>query len=53
MQNITIGRYDNPEAVGGWVGWVEPADKSWILFIASDGSTKYYAAREENGGVLE
>ena len=52
MQDIHIGRYDNPEDVGGWAGWVEPADKSWILFIDEDGNTSFWPERDENGGVV-
>jgi hypothetical protein len=53
MQNIIIGRYDNPEKTGGWAGWIEPEDRSWILFIAADGTTKFYPLRDDTGGVIE
>ena len=33
MQNIHVKRYNKPEAVG-WLGTVEPEDRSWILFVS-------------------
>jgi len=52
MQNITIGRYDHPESVG-FSGWVEPEDRSWILFIKDDGSALFFPERDETGAVIE
>lgn len=52
MVNIHIGRYHDPSETGGWAGWVEPDDKSWILFIAEDGTVQFYSERDENGGVV-
>lgn len=38
MQNIHVNRYNH--YVGyrghGYLGWVEPEDRSWILFITKD-----------------
>ncbi len=52
MQDITIGRYNNPDKVGGWAGWVEPKDQSWILFIDKDGKTLFWPKRDKDGGVI-
>jgi len=53
MKNITIGRYSNPENVG-WLGWLEPDDRSWIVFVALDGTPTFYGKRDpDSGAVLE
>jgi hypothetical protein len=39
MQSIHIGRYEQPN---GFAGWVEPEDRSWVLFVATDGSATLY-----------
>lgn len=36
MPNIEVHRY--AERPAGWAGWLEPADRSWIMFIHEDGS---------------
>jgi hypothetical protein len=51
MQKIKIERYDNPEAAG-YQGYVEPEDKSWILYVALDGAPLFHAIRAEDGRVL-
>lgn len=51
MQKIKIERYDNPEAVG-YQGYVEPEDRSWILYVELDGTPLFYAHRADDGGVL-
>lgn len=52
VKDITIGRYDDPEKTGGWAGWVEPKDKSWILFIDKDNKTLFFPKRDETGGIV-
>jgi hypothetical protein len=53
MQNINVRRYENPEAVGGWAGWIEPDDRSWIAFIKTNGSAVFFLERDpETGAVL-
>jgi hypothetical protein len=51
MTNITIGRYaDNSH---GYDGWIEPADRSWIMFVRVDGHAEFYGDRDrETGAVL-
>lgn len=52
MGNITVGRYDDPASVG-YQGWIEPEDKTWAAFVASDGSPVVFLNRDqENGAVL-
>ena len=52
MGNITVGRYDYPGSVG-YQGWIEPDDRSWIMFVASDGSPAAFLNRDlETGAVL-
>lgn len=52
MPAITVSRYANPANVGGWLGVIEPADKSWIVFIDADGRPMLFPHRDENGGCI-
>jgi hypothetical protein len=53
MSNITIGRYDHESITKEYAGWVEPADKSWIIYTDADGTpTLFFAAREADGAVI-
>jgi hypothetical protein len=49
--NITVGRYDNPAEVG-YQGWVEPDDRSWVAFVASDGSPVVFLNRDKETGAV-
>jgi len=52
MQNIIIGRYSNPANIGFW-GWVEPQDRSWILFLpVDDGPPVVYPKRDKDTGAV-
>lgn len=52
MGNITVGRYDHPDSVG-YQGWIEPDDRSFIAFIANDGTPAVFLDRDpETGAVL-
>ena len=52
MQNIKVGRYSAPEILRFWQGWIEPEDKSWIMFVADDGSPTVFLNRDPvTGGV--
>ncbi len=44
--------YDEPEAVGGWLGAIEPDDESWIAFVDQGGHGLLWAQREADGGVI-
>lgn len=63
--NITIGRYhETPElrqfaeaqdaalVSDTWESWIEPEDRSWILFVGVDGTPAFFPNRDENGGVI-
>jgi hypothetical protein len=65
MANITIGRFpvptdseraETPEGVNWvsdtWESWIEPEDRSWILYVDRDGSPTFYVERDERGGVV-
>ena len=47
---LKVSTYEQPTA--GYVGYVEPEDRSWILFVAQDGGADFFGSRDENGGVL-
>lgn len=44
-------RYDDPVAVGGWLGAIEPEDESWIAFVATGGKVLLWTERDQEGGV--
>ena len=44
--------YDDPEAIGGWLGAVEADDESWICFVAVDGKALLWTARDVTGAVV-
>jgi len=52
MGNITVGRYDNPAEVG-YQGWIEPDDRSWVMFVGTDNVPAAFLNRDpETGAVL-
>lgn len=44
--------YADPDAVGGWLGVIEPDDGAWIAFVAMDGRTLLWTEREPDGAVI-
>lgn len=53
MTNITIGRYDHKSITKDYAGYVEPADRSWIIYLDADGKPAvYYPERDSEGGVI-
>jgi len=60
MCNISVHRY--PDGTGKvepdgsitreWDGWVEPDDKTWIVFVNVDGSVKAYLDRDPVTGAV-
>lgn len=50
MQNIKVGRYSDPKALG-WVGWIEPEDLSWIAFIGLNGRPVFFLNRDPRTGA--
>lgn len=61
MPKIKIGRYETESGTNEstvaetlYVGWIEPADKRWILYIAPHGKPTFYDRRDpETGAVLD
>lgn len=53
MPNIKVGRYENPEALAlGWLGWLEPSDKSWIVFVDEQHRPHVYLHRDTVTGAV-
>lgn len=59
MGTIKIGRYpddginDESSITNEWSGWIEPEDRSWIIWLDTEGKPAlYYAERSATGGVL-
>lgn len=53
MSNLTIGRYDHESITVDYAGWIEPNDRSWIIFLGADGKPAvYYDQRDAGGGVI-
>ena len=62
--NITIGRYPCPTAAEraglpdvGWPAdrwdcYIEPEDRSWIMFLPVEGAPVLFVGRDADGGVL-
>lgn len=60
MPKIAVGRYSAkggtksaPPVGAEWLGWLEPEDKSWILWVKRDGTPVFYGQREADGTVVE
>ncbi len=50
MNDIEIHEYKGET---GYRGYVQPLDKSWILFIGNDGTPEFYPDRDpETGAIL-
>jgi hypothetical protein len=45
MENVKVKRYQDPDSVR-YVGWVEPDDGSWILFVPQKGEPELYTRRD-------
>ncbi len=50
MQNIEVVRYD--EGVHGFQGYIEPEDRSWIIFIDDEDHLVMWFNREPDGAVI-
>lgn len=51
MNDITVKRYPSPTETG-WAGYIEPKDKTWILFGALDGSCMLFPDRDPMTGAV-
>jgi hypothetical protein len=52
MVNITVGRYTSQQTREFWQGWIEPDDKSWIMFVKADGSPVVFLERNPDSGAV-
>ena len=52
MQDIKVGRYDHPSAQEHWQGWIEPEDRSWIIFVAANGELIGFLNRDPETGAV-
>jgi len=47
------GKFYVPETAREWTGYIQPKDRSWIIFLGKDGKPAlYYENREESGAVI-
>ena len=51
MGNITVTRYPVPAEVG-WQGYIEPDDRSWIVFVDNDGHPVAFLNRDPDTGAV-
>lgn len=49
MQNIVVGRYHAPD---GFIGWIEPEDRTWIMFIGDDHAPLVFLDRDPATGAV-
>lgn len=53
MSNLTIARYDESVHKIGYSGYIEPEDRSWIIYLDTDGKpSRYYPQRDNDGAVI-
>jgi hypothetical protein len=53
MQNLTVGRYIEPAIKTTYQGWIEPEDRSWIIFLDAEGQpVMYWRERGDDGSVI-
>lgn len=51
MTNIYVGRYSDSDQIG-YQGWIEPIDRTWIMFITNDGSPTVFLHRDPDTGAV-
>jgi len=51
VQNIIVGRYSELESAG-YQGWLEPDDKTWIMYVANDGTPTVFLNRNPDTGEV-
>lgn len=49
--SLRIHRYRHANAAG-WQGYMQPADKSWLLYVDLDGHCRFYLSRASSGLAL-
>lgn len=50
MGNVTVGRY--ADSSSGYKGWIEPDDRTWIMFIRENGVPEAYLDRDSVAGAV-
>lgn len=50
MQPIHVSRYSQPTAIG-YQGSIMPADRSWIVFVTTEGTPQLFLRMEVKGGA--
>lgn len=55
--DIHVHRYGkheakNPETGEGYVGWIEPDDRSWVMFIRTDNVPEVFLFRNPHTGEV-
>lgn len=52
MANLKIERYDG-DVNEDYAGLIEPSDRSWIIYLDSEGKPAlYWSERDEHGAVV-
>lgn len=52
MGNVKIGRYEHESVTKEFAGYIEPDDRSWIIWLDANGKPAlYYSERDASGGV--
>ena len=49
---INVGTYEDADTQMIWQGWIEPEDKTWILYVKGDGTPVLYSKRDPNTGAI-
>lgn len=52
MENITIGRYAEGDD-NEYTGWIEPEDRSWIVYTRKGGHAEFYDNRDPETGAVQ
>lgn len=53
MANLKIERYDDEQINEDYSGFIEPSDRSWIIYLDNDGKPAlYWDNRDEHGAVI-
>lgn len=52
MPNVTIGRYDQPAAYGGWIEGTAADGGSWITYLDTAGRPAVHWPRRDPDGAV-
>jgi hypothetical protein len=51
LQNIIVGRYGREDGAD-YAGWIEPEDRSWIVFVKEDHTVEVFLDRDPVTGAV-